>query len=79
MSVPPAMQKPWTLQTVGFSEWKRLMKPRTFRDIIWKSVTGSHWPSGLWFIPITIGSIGDPSGAPSVSLIPIPSADCTRS
>ena len=35
MSVPPATQKPWTLQTTGFSEWNRLMKPRTLRDIIW--------------------------------------------
>ena len=48
MSVPPATQKPWTLHRTGFSEWKRLMKPRTFRDIIWKSITGSQTPSGSW-------------------------------
>ena len=46
MSVPPATQKPWTLQSTGFSEWKRLMNPRTFRDIIWKSTTGSQTPPG---------------------------------
>ena len=35
MSVPPATQKPCTLQTTGFSDQNRLMKPRTLRDIIW--------------------------------------------
>ena len=35
MSVPPATQKPCTLQTTGLSAWKRLMKPRTLRLIIW--------------------------------------------
>ena len=35
MSVPPATQKPWTLQTTGLSEWNSDMKPRRLRDIIW--------------------------------------------
>ena len=35
MSVPPATQKPWILQTTGFSEWNSDMKPRRLRDIIW--------------------------------------------
>ena len=48
MSVPPATQKPWTLQTTGFSEWKRLMNPRTFRHIIWKSIIGSQTRAGSW-------------------------------
>jgi hypothetical protein len=34
-SVPPATQKPCTLQTTGFSLCSRLMKPRTLRIIIW--------------------------------------------
>ena len=34
MSVPPATQKPWTLQTTGFSLWNRLMKPFTLRLIM---------------------------------------------
>ena len=34
MSVPPATQYPCTLQTTGFSDQKRLMNPRTLRDII---------------------------------------------
>ena len=52
MSVPPATQKPWTLQTTGFSDRNRLMKPRTLRVIIWKSMIGSQsdpgrgWPRG---------------------------------
>ena len=29
MSVPPATQKPWTLQTTGLSEWKSAMNPRS--------------------------------------------------
>ena len=44
MSVPPATQKPWILQITGLSEWKRDMKPRRFRDIIWKSTTGIPGP-----------------------------------
>ncbi len=46
MSVPPATQKPWTLQTTGLSEWKRLMKPRRLRLIICQSTTGSQVPDG---------------------------------
>ncbi len=34
MSVPPATQKPWTLQTTGLPQWNRLMKARTLRAII---------------------------------------------
>ncbi len=34
MSVPPATQNPWTLQTTGLSHSNRLMKPRTLRLII---------------------------------------------
>ena len=64
MSVPPATQYPWTLQSTGFSEWNRLMNPRTFRLIIWKSVTGSQVPDGSWFRAWTAGSSGEPSGAP---------------
>jgi hypothetical protein len=48
MSVPPATQNPCTLQTTGFSEWNRLMNPRTFRHIIWKSTIGSQTRSGSW-------------------------------
>ena len=46
MSVPPATQNPWTLQITGFSDQNRLMKPRTLRLIIWKSVTGSQVVAG---------------------------------
>ena len=35
MSVPPAMQKPWTLQTTGLLAWNRHMKPRTLRLMPW--------------------------------------------
>ena len=35
MSVPPATQKPCTLQMTGLSLWKRLMKPRTLRPMNW--------------------------------------------
>ena len=34
MSVPPATQKPCTMQTTGLPAWKRLMKPLTLRLII---------------------------------------------
>ncbi len=34
MSVPPATQKPCTMQTTGLFALKRLMKPRTLRPII---------------------------------------------
>ena len=34
MSVPPATQKPCTLQTTGLPQWNRLMKPATLRLII---------------------------------------------
>ena len=34
MSVPPATQKPCTLQITGLFAWNRLMKPRTLRLII---------------------------------------------
>ena len=34
MSVPPATQKPCTLQTTGLSAWNSDMKPRTLRLII---------------------------------------------
>ena len=34
MSVPPATQNPWTLQTTGLFAQNRLMKPRTLRAII---------------------------------------------
>jgi hypothetical protein len=69
MSVPPATQKPWTLQSTGFSEVKRLMKPRTFRHIIWKSTTGSQTRSGSWFAAWTAGSSGEepPPAASSAS------------
>ena len=36
------------------------MKPRTLRDIIWKSTTGSQVPAGSWLRAITIGSTGEP-------------------
>src|SRR6266511_2177488 len=52
------------------------MKPRTLRDIIWKSTTGSQPPPGSWLAAMTAGSSGDPDGAsarPRPS--PIPSAD----
>ena len=49
MSVPPATQKPCTLQTTGLSEWNRLMKPRRLRLIICQSVTGSQGSLGSWF------------------------------
>jgi len=80
MSVPPATQKPCTLQSTGFSEWKRLMKPRTLRDIIWKSVTGSQFDSGAWLAAITAGSSGEPGGPPAPIPSSIaPSAEATRS
>ena len=83
MSVPPATQKPWTLQTTGFSEWKRLMKPRTFRHIIWKSTIGSQAPSGSWFAAMTAGSSGENPPArlvaPSCRPSHAPSAEATRS
>ena len=34
MSVPPATQNPWTLQTTGFEQLKSVMKARTLRLII---------------------------------------------
>ena len=34
MSVPPATQKPCTLQTTGLPQWNRLMNPWTLRLII---------------------------------------------
>ena len=34
MSVPPATQKPWTLQTTGFVQWNSDMNARTLRLII---------------------------------------------
>ena len=49
MSVPPATQKPCTLQSTGLSEWNRLMKPRRLRLIICQSTTGSHGSPGSWF------------------------------
>ena len=49
MSVPPATQKPWTLQTTGLSEWNRLMKPRTLRLMNCQSSTGSQTSFGSWF------------------------------
>jgi hypothetical protein len=64
MSVPPATQKPCTLQTTGLSEWKRLMKPFTLRLIIWKSTIGSQTPAGSWFFICTAGSSGEPVGTP---------------
>ena len=79
MSVPPATQKPWTLQTTGLSAWKRLMKPRTFRRIIWKSTIGSQVSPGVWFRAWTRGSRGEPSGAPSSSPSMFCSALATRS
>ena len=60
MSVPPATQKPWILQITGLSEWKRDMKPRRFRDIIWKSTTGSQVCAGSWLPATTAGSVGAP-------------------
>ncbi len=78
MSVPPATQNPCTLQTTGFSESKRLMKPRAFRHIIWKSTTGSQTRLGSWFAAWTAGSSGEPAGA-SPAPIPSPSAEATRS
>ena len=49
MSVPPATQKPCTLQTTGLSEWNRLMKPRTLRLMNCQSSTGSQVSFGSWF------------------------------
>ena len=51
MSVPPATQKPCTLQTTGLSEWNRLMKPRRLRLIICQSATGSHGSPGRGSAP----------------------------
>jgi hypothetical protein len=48
MSVPPATQKPCTLQTTGLSEWNRLMNPRTLRLMNCQSRTGSHVSLGSW-------------------------------
>ena len=48
MSVPPATQKPWTLQTTGLSESSRLQKARTLRRIIRQSTTGSQGTVGSW-------------------------------
>ena len=60
MSVPPATQKPWTLQTTGLSEWNSDMNPRRFRDIIWKSATGSQVRPGSWLAATVAGSSGRP-------------------
>ena len=60
MSVPPATQNPWTLQTTGLSEWNSDMNPRRLRDIIWKSVTGSQIADGSWLAASTCRSIGEP-------------------
>ena len=56
------------------------MKPRTLRDMNWKSVTGSQFDSGAWLAPIVAGSSGEPGGAsaPPSSLMS-PSAEATRS
>ena len=48
MSVPPATQKPCTLQITGLSDWNRLMKPRRLRLIICQSTTGSQGCDGSW-------------------------------
>ena len=80
MSVPPATQKPWTLQIAGFSEWNRDMKPRRLRHIIWKSTTGSQVAGpGSWLAAIVAGSSGLPGPAAEASPAPRPSADSTRS
>ena len=64
MSVPPATQKPCTLQTTGLSAWNRDMKPRTLRRIICQSTIGSQVPRGSWFAAWTIGSSGEPGPSP---------------
>ena len=48
MSVPPATQKPWTLQITGLSEPNSDMKPRRLRLIICQSTTGSQGCDGSW-------------------------------
>ena len=49
------------------------MKPRRFRDIIWKSMTGSQVPLRIVVARPTAGSIGEPSAAPGSRRAP-PSA-----
>ena len=63
MSVPPATQKPCTLQTVGLSEWNSDMKPRRLRLIICQSTTGSQVCEGSWLAAWTAGSSGEPASA----------------
>ena len=79
MSVPPATQKPCTLQTTGLSAWNKLMNPRTLRLIICQSTTGSHVSLGRWFAAMVAGSIGEPGGPSSASPDMLPSALATRS
>ena len=55
------------------------MKPRTFRDMNWKSVTGSQLLSGAWLAAITAGSSGEPCGASAEIPAISPSAEATRS
>ena len=77
MSVPPATQKPCTLQSTGLSAWNSDMKPRTLRLIICQSTTGSQVPDGSWLAAWIAGSSGEP-GSPSTPAIS-PSAASTRS
>ena len=82
MSVPPATQKPCTLQSTGLSEWNRLMKPRTLRLIIWKSITGSQVPLRVVVRRLDHrGRVGEPRAAPARRRTPsdIRSAEATRS
>ncbi len=48
MSVPPATQNPWTLVSVGLSEWNSDMKPRRLRLMNCQSSTGSQVWDGSW-------------------------------
>jgi len=91
--VPPATQKPCTLQTTGVDAWNSVMNARTLRLIIAWSTSGSHVPDGSWLRAIVIGSSGEPGGGVSPPAdasaaaspsgpkppSPIPSALATRS
>ena len=57
MSVPPATQKPCTLQSTGLSEWNRLMKPRRLRLIICQSTTGSQGCDGIVVGDLLLGEL----------------------
>ena len=75
MSVPPATQKPCTLQTTGLSEWNRLMNPRTLRLMPCQSSTGSQTSPGSWFgMPCSANSL---RSYPPQKPLPLPDSAIT--